>query len=136
MQASISEGRPKRRGVAVVALVALIAVVAVVGLILVSQRDSEPNLGAAVEEAFSGTGVVSSGDEESATVVIMDTDVDEGGPALAELLDDLGFTSATLDRMGNTRALDGTQSAEGDGVNATWTYHPDDGLQIVFEETQ
>ena len=35
--------------------------------------------------------------------------------------------------MGQTRALDGTQRAEGKNVNVSWTYHPDDGLQIVFE---
>jgi len=35
--------------------------------------------------------------------------------------------------MMKMRALDGTQRAAGHNVNATWTYHPDNGLQIVFE---
>lgn len=56
--------------------------------------------------------------------------------ALEDLLDELGFSPAVIDRMGNTRALDGTQSAEAPHVVATWTYHPDDGLNIVLERTE
>lgn len=56
--------------------------------------------------------------------------------ALEDLLDELGFSPAVIDRMGNTRALDGTQSAEAPHVVATWTYHPDDGLSIVLERTE
>jgi hypothetical protein len=47
----------------------------------------------------------------------------------------LGFSSATSDRISNTRALDGTLSATGEHVNATWTYHPDDGLQMSSKPT-
>ena len=32
-------------------------------------------------------------------------------------------------------ALDGTQEADADHVNVTWTFHPDDGLQAVFTAT-
>lgn len=53
--------------------------------------------------------------------------------SLDEFLDELGFNPAARERMSRTRALDGTQTAEGDGVNATWTFHPDNGLQIVVE---
>ncbi|MBM0229378.1 MULTISPECIES: hypothetical protein [Micromonospora] len=31
-----------------------------------------------------------------------------------------------------TRALDGRQSGDWDGVHASWSYHPDNGLQMVF----
>jgi len=37
------------------------------------------------------------------------------------MLIDLGFSSAVLDRMSNTRALDGTLEAEGKNCNVTWT---------------
>lgn len=50
------------------------------------------------------------------------------------LLNELGFNSAAvLARMGNTRALDGTQNATGDQGTAYWSYHPDDGLSLVLE---
>jgi hypothetical protein len=52
------------------------------------------------------------------------------------LLDKTGFNAtATLARIGNTRALDGTLTASGEHVDASWTYHPDNGLSIVFEVT-
>lgn len=54
-------------------------------------------------------------------------------PGLRSMLGELGFSSAVLDRMGNTRALDGTREAQGKNCNVTWTFHPDDGLQMVFE---
>jgi hypothetical protein len=52
---------------------------------------------------------------------------------LKRMLTELGFSSAVIDRMDKTRALDGTQNADGKNCNVTWTYHPDDGLQMVFE---
>ena len=59
--------------------------------------------------------------------------VGEAAERLENLLAELGFPSSTMSRIGNTRALDGTQTAEGDNVTAYWTYHPDDGLSIVIE---
>jgi hypothetical protein len=38
--------------------------------------------------------------------------------------------------MTRTRALDGTQDARRQSVNVTWIYHPDCGLQMVFEADQ
>lgn len=45
----------------------------------------------------------------------------------------LGFPSSTYEKMGETRALDGRQSAETDKVVASWTYHPDSGLEVMYE---
>lgn len=53
---------------------------------------------------------------------------------MVALLEYLGFNaSGVMNRIGNTRALDGTLTAEGRLANAYWTYHPDAGLGIVFE---
>ena len=70
-----------------------------------------------------------SGDRDSVEITITDSNVIVGTDSLDKLLDDLGFSSAVSERMGRTRALDGTQRASSDKANATWTYHPDDGLQ-------
>lgn len=32
----------------------------------------------------------------------------------------------------STRALDGRQSGEWNGIRASWSYHPDSGVQMVF----
>lgn len=33
----------------------------------------------------------------------------------------------------STRALDGRQTADWNGITATWTYHPDEGLELILE---
>lgn len=44
----------------------------------------------------------------------------------------VGMPDSVISRMGNTRALDGTQEASWDGYLATWSYHPDDGMSVVY----
>ena len=56
---------------------------------------------------------------------------DLGG--LEGMLSELHFPPATIRRIELTRALDGTQTAESDSAKASWTYHPDDGLNIIIE---
>lgn len=77
------------------------------------------------------SGIDYSGDADSLDVSISYPD-DDAIAWLGALLDDLGFSPAVVDRIGHTRALDGTQDADGDHVTATWTYHPDNGLAVVF----
>lgn len=51
-------------------------------------------------------------------------------------LDELGFNAlAITQRMGATRALDGTLTEASDVAEMTWTYHPDDGLTVVVAVT-
>ena len=51
------------------------------------------------------------------------------------MLELLNANSAVLTKMGETRALDGRQNAEWDGISASWSYHPDNGLDILLELT-
>jgi hypothetical protein len=46
----------------------------------------------------------------------------------------LDVPDSVLARVDNTRALDGTQTAEWDDYAASWTYHPDAGLNMVIEQ--
>lgn len=54
--------------------------------------------------------------------------------AVACMNSELGFGEALNTKMSNTRALDGVQTDENDSVKVTWTYHPDDGLNIIYEK--
>ena len=47
---------------------------------------------------------------------------------------ELGFSSNVYDRMLETNALMGRQSAENDKYRVSWTYHPDDGLEVKYEK--
>ena len=65
----------------------------------------------------------------------------EGEDAIGASIDDavlalmaLDVPDSVLNRMENTRALDGTQEATWGDFTAIWTYHPDDGLDIVITE--
>lgn len=48
----------------------------------------------------------------------------------------LGVSSAALEHVASTRALDGQQTEEWDGFKARWTFHPDDGLQMTVVDTK
>ncbi|WP_292833897.1 hypothetical protein [Microbacterium sp.] len=37
-------------------------------------------------------------------------------------------------KIGQTRALDGRQSEDWDGFTIEWTYHPDDGANVIIEQ--
>lgn len=53
--------------------------------------------------------------------------------AVEEANDKLGFSGAVYQRMLKTRAMDGVQTAESDNYTASWTYHPDEGLEVMYE---
>jgi len=50
------------------------------------------------------------------------------------ILSELGAPSTVQARMGNTLALDGTQDASWSSLRATWTYHPESGINVVIGE--
>ena len=46
----------------------------------------------------------------------------------------LGFSDALLEKMNQTRALDGRQSDENGKVKVSCSYHPDKGLEVLYEK--
>lgn len=44
---------------------------------------------------------------------------------------ELETPESTVTKMSNTRALDGMQSDTDENFEYTWTYHPDDGLDVI-----
>jgi hypothetical protein len=91
-----------------------------------------PDLRAVANKYFEGVASVS-GNSDAVSITIQTYEVITAALPLRRMLTELGFSSAVIDRMDKTRALDGTQDAKGKHYNVTWTYHPDDGLQMVFE---
>jgi hypothetical protein len=47
-------------------------------------------------------------------------------------VEDLEMSPSIRSQMANTSALMGVQNASWDGISASWTYHPDRGLDISF----
>lgn len=63
----------------------------------------------------------------------------KSGGAKAEtvfcFLHELGAPESLETKIGQTRSLDGTREAEWGDFSAQWTYHPDDGLNLLVERT-
>ena len=47
---------------------------------------------------------------------------------------ELGFSEAVYQKMLSTTALMGRQSAENEKYIITWTYHPQKGLEVMYEK--
>ena len=45
----------------------------------------------------------------------------------------LGLPESLYEKMMATRALDGRQTSSYDNVDVSWSYHPDSGLQVIYE---
>ena len=49
-------------------------------------------------------------------------------------LGELSTPQAVIAQLEHTRALDGMQTAKWDRFGASWTYHPDDGVDVIITE--
>lgn len=57
-----------------------------------------------------------------------------GWGAIEDINKKLGLSDAIGRQMENTRALDGMQAAEENGIKLSWTYHPDKGLEVIYKK--
>lgn len=134
-------------------LAVVAAALAVLVLLLASCADGASNFSAATEVEPEPTELeqvvidCGSSGEESAYMTTGDNgrtlmidhkgNEDPGGATVDELACALALTGvpdAVLTRMDSTRAMDGVQHADWDGYTATWSYHPDTGLDVIIEE--
>lgn len=51
-------------------------------------------------------------------------------------LSELGAPASIKTKIEQTRALDGTREVDWDDFHAEWTYHPDDGLNMLVERSE
>lgn len=54
--------------------------------------------------------------------------------AIEEINKTLGFSDSVYKKMMQTRSLDGRVSEENDKFKVSWTYHPDDGMEVMYEK--
>ena len=71
----------------------------------------------------------------------IDTDPDDTGYSTCEsdainailcVNAELGIPDSVAKKMSNTRAIDGMQSEVVGDIEVTWSYHPDNGLEVVY----
>lgn len=99
---------------------------------------SDTRLETAAELARGGESAFVTVTDEGHTLVIDGAGEVPGSGAevetIATVLVELDATDAVLTRMSSTRALDGMQEASWDGLTASWTFHPDEGLDIIVTD--
>lgn len=77
---------------------------------------------------------------EDGSYIEIDTDPSDIGEyiasdsldAIEHINEELGLPGSVYAHMTSTRALDGMQSYEKDNIGVRWTYHPDNGLEIIY----
>ena len=52
---------------------------------------------------------------------------------IEKIHEQLDLPDSLLEKMRSTRALDGRQTKTTKGIEISWTYHPDHGLEILYE---
>lgn len=56
--------------------------------------------------------------------------------AILEINESLGLPESVNNKMEKTRSMDGIQTASGEGFEVSWTYHPDNGLEVTYSLTE
>jgi hypothetical protein len=72
--------------------------------------------------------------DDGASLLIDGEGEESSGASIDEIVLTLGLLdtpSSVVTRMSSTRALDGMQDATWGDYAASWTYHPDNGLDII-----
>lgn len=54
--------------------------------------------------------------------------------AIKKINEELGLGDGVFEKMKTTRAMDGMQSVTKKGYIVTWIYHPEKGLEVVYEK--
>lgn len=78
---------------------------------------------------------------DGGTSIILDGegDEDEDGLSIGDQVCPLVYLEApdhVIEHMDNTRALDGMQEDTWDGIEARWTYHPDQGMNLTLVDLE
>jgi len=72
-------------------------------------------------------------DDDSDEIWKYMTEWQEANDNLPKILSDLGYSSSVYEKMMNTTWSMGKQEESSDTTIASWTYHPDKGLEVLFE---
>jgi len=97
-----------------------------------------PPVETAIQKAASTCGMTSNVADNGHSITL-DTEGEEdySGDDLSDVACvtvELGVPNSLIQRMDHTRALDGVQTGEWDGLTATWNYHPDHGMMLIIED--
>lgn len=118
----------------------LLAGVAVIGVgawvITVMFSDSDTDLERAADSCSTENANLDTGDDgKSMHLTISMKSSAERLQAATCVLEQIDAPDAMVDKLIETRAIDGRQEDTWDDFSASWTYYPDDGLRIIIEQS-
>jgi hypothetical protein len=91
-----------------------------------------------LRQAFTECHTGDLGDQDHTLVIDMSGEDPGSGAASLDgftcVLTHLDTPQSVISKMNSTRALDGMQSATWANFEASWTYHPDDGLDLIITQ--
>lgn len=111
----------------------VVVFVAVVVAVVVNSQPSQFETAIAAC-GLQGNSFVRAGDGGSSLILDMEGDEENGLRIddFACMLLELEASDVVVEQMSSTRALDGRQAGEWNGIDATWSYHPDSGLDVIL----
>jgi hypothetical protein len=114
------------------ALTAVIVVAGVsVGVYLATRPSPFETAQTACDPAKTGTNIADEGDTLLVDTIGKEDPTGVEITALACLVRELNVPSAVVAHMDSTRALDGRQEDTWPGFTASWSYHPDAGMDLI-----
>ncbi len=129
----------KKRSKKAVVAISIFAVIAVVAIYLLLIRINFHRVLDRVGAYEDGRYFTVASDGGYLKVDTNPNDISEGdslyaASVIVELNKKLGVSEAITEKMNDTRAIDGRQNAETLRLRISWTYHPTQGLQIIYEK--
>lgn len=92
-----------------------------------------------LKEAYDGCAKLDTGNtmalNDGGKTIVIDTRSEYGSTAGMDcVLRALGTSESIQAQMGRTTAMMGVQDAESDGIEYSWSYHPDNGVDLVITD--
>lgn len=118
-----------------IGLTALAAVVVVAAFVVVGSSSSTKLEGAVQSCGLESNPSAALGDDGHSISLDSKGEDDAKGLELEDVvcvLSEVRVTDSALELMDSTRALDGRQTAKWDDIAASWSYHPDNGLDLIL----
>lgn len=138
-----SKPKAKKLTIAIIAAAAVAIIAVALVLFIPSKFERVKNECVHIAGSITGSGdyfIIDTYPDEyeymnPSVVALLKNDAQENAlKAIRYANEELGFNGSVYSQMMKTTALMGRQTAENDKYKVSWTYHPDDGLEVTYEK--
>jgi hypothetical protein len=101
-----------------------------------TENESVPELELAQNICADGSGFIVVGDSGMTLTIVSEGEESPGAPIeqIGCVLVALGVPDSVLSQIDRTTSMQGVQRATWSDFEASWTYHPDNGLNMIVEQ--